>query len=462
MNLLTLTDVYKMGHMEQYPEGTTKIYSYLHTRSDKKYNEIVVYGLKYLLKKYFIKFISDSDVDNFIKLRTSIIGDPKHPFVRKLYELLDLGYIPLEIKTFPEGTVLPAKSVIATVTNTHPDFYWVVGFFESLLLHAWYPITVASASRKYWKLVTKYADLTCDNCNHIPYSVHDFGYRGVSSEESAAIGGSAHLIHFEGTDTISAVAHIAKNYGDFVGSSVPASEHSVMCLYGREDEIKAFERMLDLYPTGVVSIVSDSYDFFNAITNIAFQLKDKILARDGKVVFRPDSGIPYEIINGVKDSDGALTCLGRIFGYTINSKGYKVLNPKVGLIYGDGMYYEEFERILNGMQANGWASSNLVIGVGGILLQSHSRDDLGFSFKATYAEINHKSMEIFKDPITDTKKKSMKGLIKCSKTKNGYQFYDQQTWEQEKESGLETVFLNGKLTNSFKSDTWNTIRKRVL
>lgn len=461
--------------MEQYPEGTTKIYSYLHTRSDKKYDKIIVYGLKYLIKEYLSHPITEDMVQEFFYYRKKILGNeaPRH-IIDKLYGLATLGYIPLEIKSFPEGTVLDAQSVIATVTNTVPGFHWVVGFFESLLLHAWYPITVASASLKYKILVEKYAIETCDNSDHIPYSVHDFGYRGCSSEESAMVASSAHLLNFLGTDTVSALDFIENNYetepGQVIGVSVPASEHSVMCCYGRKEEIKAFERMLDLYPTGIISIVADSYDVWNAVTNIAFKLKDKILAREGKVVFRPDSGKPIDIICGEKIDippfdrhPGILELLSSVFGYTVNDKGYKIINPKVGLIYGDGMTYDNFEAILSEMSEQRWASSNLVIGVGGLLLQSHSRDDLGFSFKATYAEIDGKPVEIFKDPITDPNKRSLQGLIRaecCHVSDHPYRniFHDQQSWAQEKSGRLKTIFKNGKL---FMTDSWGHLRSGI-
>lgn len=470
INPLLLTDVYKMGHMEQYPEGTTKIYSYLHTRSDKKYDEIIVYGLHHLLKKYFTNPITKDLALEFLEYYEIILGrKPPEDIITKMLSLAELGYLPLEIKSFPEGTVLAAESVIATVTNTLPDFFWVVGFFESLLLHTWYPITVASASRKYWKLVNKYAKLTCVNDDHIPFAVHDFGYRGCTSEESAAIAGSAHLIHFYGTDTLPALHLIKNTYTNtdgLIGASCPASEHSVMCSFGEKDEIKAFEHMLDLYPTGIVSIVSDSYNLWNVLTNFAPKLKERILAREGKVVFRPDSGKPVDILCGTpcqkpeKPSElGVFELLGEVFGYTLNDKGYKILNPKVGVCYGDGMTLDNFHEILDTMMLYGWASSNLVIGVGGLLLQSHSRDDLGFSFKATYAEIKGEPVEIFKDPVTDHKKRSLTGLIKVSFDHwNQAIIKDHQSWEEESSSALTTVFKDGKL---YQEIDWKSLTTKA-
>ncbi len=470
-NILLYTDVYKLGHMEQYPDDITKIYSYLHTRSDKKYQEIVMFGLQYFLN-HLSMGLTSYDAEEFDAYYQSIFGIETPERVRKkIAALVDLPHLPLEIKAHDEGRVLPAKTVLMTVTNTHPDFAWVVGFFEAYLLHMWYPITVASASRKYYKLVKKYAELTCDNLDHVPYAVHDFGYRGVSSNESAQIGGAAHLLHFRGSDTLLALKFIHENYneplGTHIASSVPASEHSVMCSYGRECEQQAFERMLDLYPTGIVSIVCDTYNCYDAITVIGRNLKDRILAREGKVVFRPDSGNPIDVIcgdrmchpdgNGAREFRGCLELLGTIFGYTVNSKGFKVLNPKVGLIYGDGMYLENFENILARMEASGWATSNLVIGVGGLLLQSHSRDDLGFSMKATYIErADGSKYGIQKDPITDPGKKSYKGLLRVM-----HDFYvlDEQDWEEESRTELTTVFKDGMINESNWSDIIDRIKK---
>lgn len=451
-NPLLFTDVYKLGHMEQYPEDITKIYSYLHTRSDKKYQEIVMFGLQYFLMNLG-RMIRVSDVDEFEFYYRNIFGKAVPNVVKmKIHDLLSLGYFPLEIKAHPEGAILPAKTVLMTVTNTHPNFAWVVGFFEAYLLHMWYPITVASASRKYYKLVKKYAELTCDNLDHIPYAVHDFGYRGVSSNESSMIGGAAHLLHFRGSDTLLALKFINDYYhdsGPHIASSVPASEHSVMCSYGRECEQEAFERMLDLYPTGIVSIVCDTYNCYDAITVIGAKLKDRILARDGKVVFRPDSGEPIEVIMK------CLILLAEVFGSTINSKGFSVLNPKIGLIYGDGMYLDNFENVLARMESQRWATSNLVIGVGGLLLQSHSRDDLGFSMKATYIErADGSKYGIQKDPITDPGKKSYKGLIRIMPDNS---IRDEQTWEEERQSTLQTAFKDGIIWE----DQWTDISDRM-
>lgn len=464
-NVMLCTDVYKMSHMEMYPPGTTKVYSYLLARSDKKTPSTLFYGLQYYLKMLEVK-PTQAMMDEFLDYRKSIIGsDAPKDIVDKLAALVQLGYFPIKIKSVREGMDIPVRNVLMTIENTVPGFHWVVGFFESLLLKVWNTCTVASYSKKLKMLCKKYADETCDNEGHLPFQVHDFGYRGCSSEETAAISGSAHLINFLGSDTVTAIKMVRENYGCTgpIGLSVPATEHSVMCAYGQENELQAFERMLDLYPAGIVSIVSDTYDLWNVLTNFATKLKSRILARDGRVVFRPDSGDPPKIICGDPDAGtgsdewlGGLQLLDRAFGHTVNSKGFKVINPKVGMIYGDGMFFERFDRTLGLMKEMGYASSNLVIGVGGLLLQQHNRDDQGFAIKATFAEVNGVTRELMKDPVTDTKKKSHKGLLALYKDARGrYYTKDRCTADEEAASLLEEVFVNGKIT---RTTTFDEIR----
>lgn len=516
-NLLLMTDVYKLGHMRYYKPGTTKVYSYLCARSTKKENEALFFGLQPYLELLAGK-VTQEDAEEFFTYWGEILGAPAPvEVVEKINALVQLGYIPLEIKAVPEGTVIENKNVLATITNTHPDFFWVVGFFESLLLKVWAPTTVATLSLKFKRLLTKFAAETSDSEFLVPFLVHDFGYRGVSSEQSAEILGAAHLTCFTGSDNIPGIkfAKTAYNATGFIAGSVPASEHSVMCSYGPEGELEAFKRMLELNPTGLVSIVSDTYNFWDVMTKFTVQLKDDILARDGKVVFRPDSGDPLHILCGTiepvkvkylqdyidkfnthqrvpvvietergkffkvwaRDSStiacmehtptpeekGAIRILDEIFGSTVNSKGYKELNAKVGLIYGDGMYYDRVVKIMETMRSMGYATTTVVLGIGGLLLQQHNRDDLGFAIKATYAEINGQAVELFKDPITDPGKRSHKGLmyLRSRKTGNGklkYLTVDQCTKSEEEGGELVQVFLNGKVTKRY---TFNEIRETV-
>lgn len=467
-NLLLCTDVYKFGHKVQYPKNTTKVYSYLQARSNKKYDTTVFYGLQYYIKEYLSNPVTKENVDEFIETVEMILGPGM--VERSGYDqLAELGYLPLEIKAVPEGSVIPVKNALLTITNTHPDFAWLVGFTESLLLKVWNTCTVATNSKKIQSVCKAYAKTTCDDDNHVSFQVHDFGYRGCSSEETAALSGSAHLLSFLGTDTVPAVRLIKNVYGvnkgEPIGLSVPATEHSVMCSYTQDKEIDAFNGMLDRYPSGIVSIVSDTYNLWNVLTNFAEELKPRILAREGKVVFRPDSGDPLKIICGnpevesnTPEGKGALQLLWDKFGGTVNSKGYKVLNPKVGLIYGDGIYDEKMVAILTTMKEQGFASSNIVFGIGGLLLQNFNRDTLGFAIKATHCIVDGEDRDIVKDPITDHGKKSHKGYLALRQENGKYVTVDQLTEDQANDTLLETVYLNGELV---KEQTFSEIRNRL-
>lgn len=470
-NPLLATDVYKMGHMEQYAPGCNKVYSYLIARSNKTFEKTVFFGLQYYLKEYLSIRLSSEMGEDFLKYRKMILGSNSESVEQQIRDLCKLGYFPVEIKAVDEGSVMSVRNVLMTITNTHPEFYWVVGFIESLILKLWYSTTVASCCYQYRTAVEKaYSETVSDDLMFLKdFTVHDFGYRGDASEEGAAISGAAHLITFTGSDTVPALPFAEYFYhadtSSLIMASVPASEHSVMCSFGRDDEFGAFENMLKLYPNGIVSIVSDTFDVYRVLTEFAEKLKPVIIARDGKVVFRPDSGNPEFIIcgdpnapEGTNEWKGAIRLLDDMFGSTVNSKGYKVLNPKVGLIYGDGMYLERYQRTLDRMKELGYAACNLVIGVGGIL-RGHSRDTMGFAIKATYVEVNGEPREIEKDPVTDHGKKSHKGLLYLDKDANGeYHTFDQCTPEQEKQGLLKTVFKDG---NVVSETTFAEVKDRI-
>lgn len=463
MNTLLCTDVYKIGHGSQYPEDVTEVYSYMEAR---KPGRVVFFGLQYFLMEYLSKPITKDNVNEFLHYFEKILGKPGQKEIDRFHKLADLGYWPIRIKAVPEGTVIDNKNALLTMVNTHPDFAWCVGFLESFILKLWNSCTVATCSMQYRQLVSVFAENTCDDFSHLPFAVHDFGYRGVSSEESAAISGAAHLLSFYGSDTVPAVAFLDKYYKPHpdtpIGLSVPASEHSVMCSFTRENEYDAFDHMLNLHPTGIVSIVSDTYDLWKVLTEYVESRKERILARDGKVVFRPDSGNPVHIVCGCPtpvlpgmlewdpnqpEVRGALQLLWDTFGGTVNSKGFKVLNPKVGLIYGDGMSLDRFRTMLDTMANNGWASSNLVIGVGGLLVQQRNRDEHGFAIKATRVIRNGAPVEIYKDPVTDPGKKSKKGLMRVEVLDGIYRTYDQQG--NDDGGVLSTVFLDGKILKEY-------------
>lgn len=462
-NPLLETDVYKMGHMEQYAPGTDFVYSYLTARSSKQFDRAVFFGLQYYLRRYLSIQLTPEMGDEFIRVREAILGKGSTTAAvrSQIKSLCQLGYWPLEIKAVPEGYRIPNRNVLMTIRSTRPEFYWCVGFVESLLLKVWYPTTVATCCRQYRDIAERYwnATVDADAMPGLDFAIHDFGYRGDSSVEGAALSGVAHLLSFVGSDTVPAL-RCAETYYDadlrdeLIMASVPASEHSVMCSYGRADELAAFRRMLELYPTGIVSIVSDTFNIYRVLTEFAEVLKPTILAREGKVVFRPDSGNPEHIICGNPDAPegsdewkGAVRLLNEKFGSSMNSRGYLVLNPKVGLIYGDGMYQARFERTLQRLKDMGYAASNLVIGVGGIL-RNHTRDTLGFAIKATYVTVNGEPREIEKDPITDPGKKSHCGLMRLDYCDDQWKTTDRVSRADESGGYLQTVYVDGMLMNS--------------
>jgi nicotinamide phosphoribosyltransferase len=474
MKLTTLlrTDVYKVGHEAQYPNNTTKIYSTLVARSGKVYPASVVFGLTYYLKEYLSEGIKPGEAKIFQHYMDAILG--KGVVKPESFQALaNLGYWPVEIKAIPEGSLVETGNVLVSFESTHPDFPWVGGFLEGLLLKVWNTITVATNSYKLRKIVEVFADATVGSRDHVDYQIHDFGYRGCSSDETAELGGAAHLLSFRGSDTIPAVVLLDQYYNadsstpaNQIGNSVPASEHSVMCAYGRENEIKAFEHMLTMYPTGIVSIVSDTYNFWNVLLNFTDVLFDRIMARDGKVVFRPDSGVPELILLGDPNAEpgspefkGAYEILWEKFGGTTNELGYRVLDSHVGIIYGDGIYTERLIRIMVGLMRKGYATVN-PFGIGGLLLQQFSRDQLGFAVKANYVEVDGESREIYKDPITDPGKKSVKGLVRVDRdpVTGVYTTHDQVSREEAEKGELQLVFRDGK---RFNEPTLAQIRKRL-
>lgn len=460
-------DAYKVGHMSQYPNDTEFIYSVMQLRSNKVYERTPIIGLQYLLKEYLSQAIEKKEIDTLIE-ELKIMGIYHEDIKEKLYSLLELGYLPLKIKAIPEGSIVELPNAVCTIENTVEGFHWVVGFFETLLLKWWSALTTASCSLKYREIIDKYFDKTSDNEAIKPFLVHDFGSRGCMSMEGASFTGMAHALSFYGSDTIASIPLIRKFYGatEMIISSVPASEHSIMCSFGREEELEAFRNMLRLYPTGIVSIVSDTYNWYNVMDNFTLDLKEEILNRDGKTVFRPDSGNLIDIICGtiqepIEDLEnysakelGGIRALDKVFGHTVNSKGYKVLNTKVGLIYGEGMFHERYEKTLEILEHLGYSAENLTIGVGGILRAGH-RDTLGVAFKATCVKRKGKDWTpIMKDPVTDSGKKSYTGFVGVEKIGGRYVT---KPLKEVKEDQLITVFENGKLIKDFK---WEDIKEK--
>lgn len=489
---LTSLDSYKLGHADQYPAGTTKVYSNFTPRSEWHFNvpdqykdgKVVWFGLQGFLQE--MQSVWDQTFFNVdIEAELADVAEIYAPFcgpngfnLDRLRALHNLGYLPLEIKALPEGTRVPVNVPVLTITNTLPEFYWLPNFLETWLsTELWKSSTSASTSYVYRKIINRYAELTGGSLEFVDWQGHDFSMRGMSGVQDAAKSGAGHLISFLGTDNIAAVKYLRDAYRGketFIGGSVPATEHSVMCAGGKESEVETFRRLLKTYPSGVLSIVSDTWDFWNVITNTARELKDEIEARVpdsiglAKTVFRPDSGDPVFIICGNPEAEpgtpefkGAVECLDEIFGSTVNAKGFKTLNPRVGLIYGDSITPQRAEQILFRLAEKGYASDNIVFGIGSFTFQYTTRDSLGFAMKATYVEIEGVGQAIFKDPKTDGgTKKSARGLLCVGKNDIGdYVLFNDVSPNYEKAGQLRRVFLDGELYNI---DSFEDIRARLV
>ena len=412
-NICWLTDSYKVSHWKQYPKNTRRVYSYFESRSGSVYPSTTFFGLQYLLKQYLVgPVVTKHKIDEAEELFNAHFGG--QVFNRPGWEYIlnkHGGHLPLEIKAAPEGTVVGESNVLMTSENTDWQLdnpaYWLTNYLESLLVQTWYPSTVATQSRAMKKIILKYLALTGDP-SLIDYKLHDFGFRGVTCPEQAAIGGAAHLVNFKGTDTVAGLVMLRKFYNErMAGHSIPAAEHSTITSWGREHEVDACRNMLTQYPSGLVATVSDSYDIFNCCANIwGGVLKDEVLARDGVLVVRPDSGDPPVIVVKVLD------ILGDKFGFTVNSKGYKVLHPKVRVIQGDGIDYKMLELILEAMMLAGWSADNIAFGSGGGLLQKLNRDTQKFAFKCSSVLVGDEERDVFKQPVTDGGKKSKAGRLK--------------------------------------------------
>ena len=477
MNPLTAIDFYKADHRRQYPEGTEYVYSNLTPRSARLApvlggfdGRVVFVGLQGYIKNVLLASWNDhffnqdktTVIDKYKRRMDNALGEGAVP-VDHLEALHDLGYLPLRIKALPEGSRVNIKVPMFTVMNTRPEFYWLTNYIESSIsADVWKPCTTATIAYEYKRLLSDYAVRTGAPLDFVPIQGHDFSFRGMSGGEDAAQSGIGHLSSFIGTDTVAAIDYAEDYYNaeGVIGVSVPATEHSVMCMGTQDGEIATFKRLInDLYPTGIVSIVSDTWDFWKVINDYAAELKEDILARQvnamglAKVVFRPDSGDPVKVICGDPEAapgspqfKGAVECLWEIFGGSETQKGYKVLNERVGLIYGDSITLARAEAILKGMESKGFASNNIVFGIGSFAYQYLTRDNFGFAIKATWGQVNGEAREIFKDPVTDNgEKKSARGLIRIEETETGFEMFDQQTPEQEAQGVLATVFEDGEL-----------------
>lgn len=563
MNSLLLTDGYKTSHHQQYPEDTALVYSNFTPRSNKygpkDCNEVVVFGTSMAMQVLHNHF-----KENFFDLpKQQVIGEIKRELdmylntdydVKHFEDLHDLGYLPIHVKALEEGTFCPIRVPMLTIYNTKPEFYWVTNFLESILSNLlWKPMTSATIAYKYKQVLTKWAKKTDENnVGFVNWQGHDFSFRGLDSEHAVIASGLGHLTSFLGTDSLPAVFGARKYYNEkgFVAGSVPATEHSVMCAGSKENELETFRRLLRIYADApVLSVVSDTWDLWNVVGpgGICEQLKEEILARPGKLVIRPDSGDPVDILCGLQikkyysieeakedfeeilnDSQihgeqeftcetnivvqvndkyynleenvgwnrydkqyyfieehkttikeipfkaeykGVIELLWDTFGGTVNEQGYKVLDSHIGAIYGDSITIERAEEICKRLEAKGFASTNVVLGIGSFTYQYNTRDTFGFAMKATYVEKTEDGFmgngpctittgyPIFKDPVTDDgTKKSAVGLLKVYSETGQLILEDNCSWEEENKGLLKTLYLDGKL---YTDITLTEIREKL-
>lgn len=528
-------DGYKTGHRFQYPEGTEYVYSNLTPRSNRLFansafnfrkegSPLIWMGGGAFVQEWFVEqfqgtfFKVDKDVvvPKFKKFMDMYIGKDQVP-VDGIEALHDLGYLPLVVKQIPEGSWVNMKVPTVTIRNTIPEFFWLVNFLETLMSAELWPVaTAATIAFNYRMIGQKYANKTCDNSDHLQWQFHDFSARGMPGIAANSLMGMGHLSSFFGTDSIYALYRLMEQYPSsdenyFYAASVNATEHSVMCMGTKEAELDTYSRLMNkVHPTGILSIVSDTWSYWNVMTKGLEKLKDEIVARDGKVVFRPDTGNPEWIICGEPHIDltdkcehrghaltwmsrqdkynlckfkddylrlnfdgeifsftveqeavaiGSLELLWRTFGGIVNSKGFREINPKVGLIYGDSITLKTAPEILERMASIGFASNNIVLGIGSFSYQYNTRDTFGFAVKATWGVVNGEIREIYKDPETgDGLKKSAKGLMSHKLNGPVWEFKDCQTAIQESETELVTIFQDGDVMNLEGIDV---IRARV-
>ena len=568
------SDHYKQQHRKMYSPHTEVVYSTWTPRKSRmeNVNKVVFFGLQYFIKDYLIDSFNktffnrpkEEVIAEFKRVMKNTIGTDEASHWEALH---DLGYLPLRIDALPEGTLTPVRVPMFTIENTLPEFYWLTNFIETIMsTEIWKPMTSATIALQYRRICQKWSEKTCDDNSHVDFQGHDFSMRGMAGVDAACSSGAGHLLSFKGTDTIPAVLWLEKYYNancekELIGCSIPATEHSVaetniieiqqelmkyhgpdfkepLMNYGvyndeliklthkfskdnisKEDgvrelaEIVYLNRLLDVYPSGIFSYVADTYNLWTVLTDILPILKNKIMSRNGKVVIRPDSGDPVDILCGLNtkgyywsngtdgelcvcENDdnlgkclvpvenqeyaqqrykGVIELLWDIFGGTINSKGYKVLNEHIGCIYGDAITLERAEEICKRLEAKGFASSNIVFGIGSYTYNMNTRDTFGFALKTTYGVVNGKELMLYKDPITDDgTKKSQKGMVSVFRDEyfDELMYRDEYTKKDKEEANemrkahptdehyemLQTVFLDGKLIKEYNLQE---IRERI-
>ena len=485
MNPLLLTDGYKVDHKRQYPDGTTLVYSNWTPRKSRidGIDEVVFFGLQYFLKKYiiqdfdlhFFKQPKEEVVKKYARRINNYLGE-NQVGTKHIEDLHDLGYIPMVFKALPEGASVPIRVPMFTMYNTIPEFFWLTNYFETLLSAViWLPCNSATIAKQYRKVLDKYAEETSSMPEFVDWQGHDFSMRGMGGIEAAVTSAAGHLLSFTGSDTIPAIDFFEEYYNansdaELIAGSVAATEHSVMCMGTNEGEYETFKRLIcEVYPKGIVSIVSDTWDLWKVLTDYLPRLKEEIVSREGKVVVRPDSGDPVEIICGnpngktEQEKKGVIELLWDVFGGTVNAKGFKELVPQIGVIYGDSITVTRATAICELLKAKGFASTNVVLGIGSFTYQYNTRDTFGFAMKATYGEVNGEGRAIFKDPITDDgTKKSAKGLMKIELVEGKFILIDEVSWEEEQKGELKEVFRDGRLLiDQSLSDIRNLVKNQL-
>lgn len=453
-NLILNTDSYKASHFLQYPKGTQVVSSYIEARGGR-FTHSVFFGLQAFLKAYLLKPITLADIDE----ADALFAAHGVPFNRADWEYLVQqhgGFLPLEISVLPEGTVVPTGNALVQVHNTDPRAFWLTSYIETALLRAvWYPTSVATLSWQVKQQLRAALHATCDEPEaQLPFKLHDFGARGVSSQESAALGGMAHLVNFMGTDTVAGLLAARRFYGaDMAGFSIPAAEHSTITAWGCDGESQAYANMLQQFaqPHKLVAVVSDSYDIYHAVSEIwGKQLREQVQNSGATVVIRPDSGVPEVVVPDV------LQRLYAAFGGRVNRKGYIVLNDCVRVIQGDGVDVDSIGVILQRIQQAGFSTENVAFGMGGGLLQKVNRDTLSFAMKASAMQINGQWRDVYKQPVTDVGKHSKRGRLAVVQGANGWQTIRADALHEQTDL-LRPVFRNGEL---LIDDSFDTVRER--
>lgn len=489
-----LADFYKTSHRVQYPNKTETVFSNWIPRTSRipGISKVVAFGYQGTVREWFCdafnKFFFDRPKDEVIaeyeEFMSATLG-PQYAGSQHIADLHDLGYLPLEIRAVEEGTLVPIGVPMLTVINTNPKFFWCTNYIETLIsCEMWMPMTSATLAYEYRKILDKYAIMTTGSTYGVQFQGHDFSMRGMAGVGAAKLSGMGHLLSFVGTDTMPAITDLVWKYDadlskELIGCSVPATEHSVECANCEgtlEGEYEHTKRLItEIYPNGIVSKVSDTFDLWSVITKVLPRLKKEIMERDGKLVIRPDSGDPVKILCGDPNAEGpakkgVVELLWDIFGGTVTEQGYKLLDPHIGAIYGDSITIDRCRQICKLLVEKGFATTNIVLGIGSFTYQYNTRDTFGFAMKSTYTVVDGEERLLFKDPITDNgTKKSLKGMcvVVQDETEDGdlSDPYVIDKLNAEQYEGLlygdimQTIFKNGEAMNN---TTLSEIRQRLL